>query len=106
MSPRRNTPRRRDRGPKRPEGDDDSFIDRVTGGQRRVTGSDGEWVMRHISGSAAVKHYRCPGCYQDIPPGMPHIVAWPAGSKGEERRHWHSSCWQRREHRSVRYPRR
>jgi hypothetical protein len=36
-------------------------------------------------------------------PGTPHVVAWPAdgarmaGGVGvEERRHWHSTCWQHR----------
>ena len=35
-------------------------------------------------------------------PGTPHVVAWPdtpgllSQSAVEERRHWHTSCWQRR----------
>ena len=63
---------------------------------------DGRWVVRSIAGAAATKTYRCPGCQQAIPPGVAHLVAWPAepawssGSGIEERRHWHTACWQRR----------
>ncbi len=64
--------------------------------------ADGRWIVRSISGAAAVKDYRCPGCHQLIPPGTPHLVAWPdqpgllSSSGLEERRHWHTGCWQRR----------
>ena len=38
--------------------------------------------------------YRCPGCDQLIPPGVPHVVAWPEdGDAVDERRHWHRACW-------------
>jgi len=58
---------------------------------------DGEWVVRQVPGAAAAKTYRCPGCDQEIRPGVPHVVVWPAESPGPaERRHWHNSCWQRR----------
>jgi hypothetical protein len=58
---------------------------------------DGEWVVRQVPGAAAVKTYRCPGCDQEVRPGVPHVVVWPAESPGPaERRHWHNSCWQRR----------
>ncbi len=59
-------------------------------------------IVRSIAGAAATKTYRCPGCQQVIPPGLAHLVTWPAepawssGSGLEERRHWHNSCWQRR----------
>lgn len=79
---------------------------RVTGGQRREAGPDGEWVIRRIPGASAVKAYRCPGCAQEIPSGMPHVVAWRPYGDGGDRRHWHSSCWDRRSHRSPRAPRR
>lgn len=61
--------------------------------------TDGRWIVRTISGAAAVKAYRCPGCHQVIAPRTPHVVAWPAepgiGVTGtvEERRHWHTGCW-------------
>ena len=61
------------------------------------TWPDGEWVVREVPGAAAAKRYRCPGCDQEIRPGVPHVVVWPAESPGlAERRHWHNSCWQRR----------
>lgn len=64
--------------------------------------SDGRWLVRSIPGASAVKTYRCPGCTQTIPVATPHVVAWPAEptwsspSGLDERRHWHTSCWQRR----------
>ncbi|PSK86254.1 hypothetical protein CLV63_13523 [Murinocardiopsis flavida] len=109
MSPRRNDPRRkRARDQRAPSGDDasDALILRITGGERRETGPDGVWAIRRISGAAATKAYRCPGCHQEIPPGMPHVVAWRPGGDGDDRRHWHTSCWERRTHRGVRLPRR
>ncbi|TDQ47944.1 ATP/GTP-binding protein [Actinorugispora endophytica] len=105
MSPRRNAPRRR-RGPQKPGEGESSFVERVLGGERRESGPDGDWATRRVSGAAASKAYRCPGCHQEIPPGMPHVVAWAAYGDGDDRRHWHSSCWDRRTHRSVRHPRR
>jgi hypothetical protein len=58
---------------------------------------DGDWVVRQVPGVAAAKTYRCPGCDQEIRPGVPHVVVWPEQTPGPaERRHWHNSCWQRR----------
>jgi hypothetical protein len=66
------------------------------------------FVVRRVTGSAATKAYRCPGCHQVIRPATPHTVAWPveapvhAGPDAtglEERRHWHNGCWAAREHR-------
>ena len=45
---------------------------------RVEVGADGEWQVRQVSGSAATRDYRCPGCDQVIAPGTPHLVAWPA----------------------------
>lgn len=55
------------------------------------------WAVRSISGSAATKTYRCPGCNQEIRPGTPHVVVWPVDDDagGEHRRHWHTGCWRR-----------
>ena len=52
------------------------------------------FIMRHIGSSAAKKFYVCPGCNQNIPPGVAHIVAWPrdTGGRGDDRRHWHRHC--------------
>lgn len=66
-----------------------------------VRDEDG-FTVRSISGAAATKTYLCPGCHQDIPPGTPHVVAWPSDeSEGTlERRHWHTGCWRRERRRS------
>lgn len=69
---------------------------------RRDRKRDGDWAVRTVAGSSAIKDYRCPGCDQLIRPGTPHVVAWPAEprlggeSAVEDRRHWHNSCWSRR----------
>ncbi len=67
---------------------------------------DGDFVVRPVSGAAATKLYRCPGCDHEIAQGVPHVVAWPADAQPfginvgvGERRHWHRACWQRRLHR-------
>ena len=54
--------------------------------------------VRQIGSAAATKYYICPGCNQNIPPGVAHIVAWPrdSGRQGDDRRHWHRHCWERR----------
>jgi hypothetical protein len=67
-----------------------------------VIKSDGRWIVRSVPGSAATKAYRCPGCNAEIRPATPHVVAWPdtpgllSQSPVDERRHWHTGCWQRR----------
>ena len=69
------------------------------------SGPDGDWVVRRITGSASTKPYRCPGCDQLIRPATPHIVAWPTvslsftGEGIDERRHWHTGCWNGRNRR-------
>ena len=62
---------------------------------------DGDWHVHAISGAAATKAYRCPGCQQEIRPGTPHVVAWRAdrADGGEWRRHWHNPCWRSRDRR-------
>jgi hypothetical protein len=63
---------------------------------------DDEWVVRQVTGSAATRAYRCPGCDQEIQPGTAHVVVWPADERGDlaDRRHWHSGCWRARERRA------
>ena len=71
---------------------------------------DDDWVVRQVTGSAATRAYRCPGCDHEIRPATPHVVAWPAvyGDDGEpdedaglgERRHWHTACWRARDRRA------
>lgn len=64
-----------------------------------------DWLVRRVSGAAATKPYRCPGCDQLIPMATPHVVAWPAepgvfsASGLDERRHWHTGCWRARDRR-------
>jgi hypothetical protein len=57
---------------------------------------DGDWVVRPVPGAAAAKPYRCPGCDQELYPGIAHVVVWPTHSGVTARRHWHTVCWQRR----------
>jgi hypothetical protein len=58
------------------------------------------FVVRAIPGANAVKTYRCPGCDQLIPVGVPHLVAWPErDGEAADRRHWHRVCWDARERR-------
>lgn len=66
------------------------------------SGRDGDWQVRAIPGSAAAKTYRCPGCDQEIRPGVAHLVVWPADERGDltDRRHWHNGCWRARDRRS------
>jgi hypothetical protein len=75
--------------------------------------TDDGWVVRQVTGSAATRAYRCPGCDHEIRPATPHVVAWPdigrddvadsdAGGAAEkdaglaELRHWHTACWNAR----------
>ena len=73
--------------------------------------SDGDWVVRSLTGAASTKPYRCPGCDQEIRPATPHVVSWPAyprdsdldpwdtESAADQRRHWHTACWRERDRR-------
>jgi hypothetical protein len=106
MSPRRNRPPRSGRGgravPAPPEPDGRGAGEVETWGSRW-------WRVRPITGAAAVKTYRCPGCDQEIRPGVPHLVVWPdelgegpgGGERNPtpERRHWHTGCWRARDRR-------
>ena len=95
MSPRRNRPR--------PSAGSELDEDRVRRGVAAVqTWQDGQWQVRAIPGDAAVKIYRCPGCQQEIRPGVGHVVAWPADGRGDltDRRHWHTGCWRARDRRA------
>ncbi|WP_106347898.1 hypothetical protein [Antricoccus suffuscus] len=59
------------------------------------------WRVRRMSGSSAVKTYRCPGCDQTIPIGLAHVVVWPVDDTSVfDRRHWHAACWQSRDRRT------
>jgi hypothetical protein len=82
--------------------DDDSGLDEEKarrGVERTVSTPDGQWLVRNITVTGAVKTYRCPGCDHEIGPGVAHVVAWPADERGDlaDRRHWHTSCWRARD---------
>lgn len=105
MSPRRNRPsgaRFPGRPSRRPVWEP-LDVDRVRRGVDALEDWGGrQWRVRQIP--AGEKTYRCPGCDQEIRPGVPHVVVWPveglAGFVGEgERRHWHTSCWRARDRR-------
>lgn len=76
-------------------------MDRLASLPRSQRGPGGaEFTVRNVRG--ADKSYTCPGCNQTIVPRTPHVVAWSNESlfgaeRGlEERRHWHTSCWNRK----------
>lgn len=74
-----------------------------------MSGDEDDWVVRQVTGSAATRPYRCPGCDHEIRPATPHVVAWPAGPDEEsalgERRHWHTACWRARSRRAPKVQR-
>jgi hypothetical protein len=74
---------------------DDESSPRPPAGERVEDGQ----VVRRVAGSSA-RSYRCPGCDQELRPGTPHVVAWPEG-RPDDRRHWHTACWDARDRRSV-----
>ncbi|WP_375500968.1 hypothetical protein [uncultured Jatrophihabitans sp.] len=73
----------------------DTPLDAPRGGAERREQYQGmTYSVRSISGQAADKTYRCPGCDQEIRRGVAHLVCWPADDLGaDDRRHWHSVCW-------------
>lgn len=50
------------------------------------------WTVRMIQPARAAKEYRCPGCNQEIKPGVAHVVAWRNDDE-QARRHWHRGCF-------------
>jgi hypothetical protein len=90
--------RHRRRAAPTPPVDDDAVRRGVSAVQPQA---DGDWLVRLVPGPAAVKTYRCPGCDQEIRPGVPHVVVWPADERGDlsDRRHWHTGCWRARDRR-------
>ena len=96
MSPRRNRPQR----PAPPHERENGL---GHGGVEEWQGED--WVVRSVTGAAAAKHYRCPGCDQDIPPGVGHVVAWREYGGLDDRRHWHRACWNAKDRRTSKVQR-
>jgi len=99
-------PRQNRRRSEPPDHDDEGQAERIgRGATRRESGPDGDWLVRTVTGTAASKTYRCPGCDQEVPPGTAHVVAWPGDGAGpglEQRRHWHTACWNARSRRLPR----
>jgi hypothetical protein len=99
VSPRRNRPHKADEPQRRPDGDRHGL-------ERTESWQGQEWVMRPVAGTTG-KTYRCPGCDQEIPPGVGHVVAWPAPEDRwtggvDDRRHWHRPCWDAKDRRRSR----
>ncbi|HET7660277.1 MAG TPA: hypothetical protein VFK66_07795 [Oryzihumus sp.] len=99
--PRSNRPRRGG-APRGRGGEAPLDLGRVLGGMERRESFGGEdWFVRRVSGAGSTKVYRCPGCQQELAPGIPHVVVWPADGLGgvDQRRHWHTPCWSARDRR-------
>ena len=74
-------------------------LDRAVGGTpRRESYAGGEWFVRRVTGAGSSRAYLCPGCQQTVAVGTAHVVAWPADGMGglDDRRHWHTRCWEAR----------
>ena len=99
MSPRRNRPKRKGSGGPKPE--DEGTMGSFGSLEEQ---QEGMYMVRKVTGSASTKPYRCPGCDQLIPTATPHIVAWLEEDL-EGRRHWHSACWAKKDHRKPRVER-
>jgi hypothetical protein len=103
VSPRRNRPRGGEKPPEQVSEPGERY-----GGFGQSEFWQGEdWSVRHVAGaSASGKRYRCPGCDQEIPSGLPHVVAWPGHGGGvDDRRHWHKACWNAKDRRTTRVQR-
>ncbi len=59
---------------------------------------DGPVTIQTVHPYQATKTYLCPGCNQDVLPGVGHLVVVPELSP-EDRRHWHHACWLHRHRR-------
>ncbi|WP_031082877.1 hypothetical protein [Streptomyces sp. NRRL WC-3549] len=102
MSPRRNRPR----GGDSPTGNAREAVERYGGGGLTESWRGEEWSVRLLSGAGATgKRYRCPGCDQEIPSGVPHLVAWPEYGGVDDRRHWHKACWNAKDRRTTKVQR-
>jgi hypothetical protein len=106
--PRRGNPRR---GPGQARGSRPGRSPLPARRQPVEEAADGDWAVRTVPGAGTDKTYRCPGCDQEIRPGTPHVVSWPAYARDSDlepwdtesaadlRRHWHTVCWRARDRR-------
>lgn len=60
----------------------------------RLPERDGRYEVQRDQVSSHVR--RCPGCDHFINPGTLHVVAWRQTESAQERRHWHTSCFDKR----------
>jgi hypothetical protein len=104
VSPRRNRPyapgRPAGRGGRDRDGDDGPEAGYGYGIGLTEEWQGEEWVVRPVAGAASAKLYRCPGCDQEIPQGVAHVVAWRAYDGVDDRRHWHRACWNAKDRRT------
>ncbi len=106
MSPRRNRPKGAGSSGRRASTDEADRSARYGGRQSTENWRGEEWSVRHVAGASAEgKTYRCPGCDQMIPAGVPHVVAWPGDAGVDDRRHWHKACWNAKDRRTIRVQR-
>jgi hypothetical protein len=56
--------------------------------------------LHRVQPYQALKPYRCPGCDHEIRVGEGHVVVVPRRAP-DERRHWHTSCWDREARRGT-----
>ncbi len=62
------------------------------------SGPEDEVTVTVVHPFQARKVYLCPGCLQEIPVGLGHVVVVPVGA-ADLRRHWHRACWSHRDRR-------
>jgi hypothetical protein len=98
--PRSNRPRGRQGAPFPGDDDEENGLGRLLAGWRQTETRRGiVWNVQPVSAAQAQKSYVCPGCGQDVAPGVAHLVTWRAdGVMGDAadlaaRRHWHVHCW-------------
>ncbi|MFV0534593.1 MAG: hypothetical protein ACK5MR_13175 [Cumulibacter sp.] len=77
-----------------------SSVPGILGASNEVDWKGERWRVVPVTGSAARKEYRCPGCDQVVRIGQGHVVVWSHYDvDGDDRRHWHSPCWGARDRR-------
>lgn len=69
----------------------DPFANRASYVTDPVTGAQAE--LQRVQPFQARKEYRCPGCNQEIRSGIGHVAIVPLG-RSDERRHWHTPCYE------------
>lgn len=72
----------------------------ILGADNVVEWNGERWRVVPVTGSAARKPYRCPGCDHVVRIGQGHVVVWSEyDTDGDDRRHWHTACWNARDRR-------